>query len=100
MYLEQGYEVIGVNICPVLGRCAERVARHAVVKATWQPIREPAQNVPREVMEDCEAKKAGLKPLALGTIVPDQTMIKQTWSTRAIRRLYKTRTGAFLYKQA
>ena len=48
-----------------LKRYAGRVARHAVVKATWQPIREPAQSVPREVMEDFEAKKAGLMPLKL-----------------------------------
>ncbi len=65
MYLEQGYKVIGVNTCPILRRCAGRTAGHAVVKATWEPIREPAQNVPKEVMEDFEARKAGLKPLKL-----------------------------------
>jgi len=65
MYLEQGYKVIGVDTCPILRRCAGRTARHKVVKATWEPIREPAQNVPKEVMEDFEAKKAGLKPLKL-----------------------------------
>ncbi len=65
MYLEQGYKVAGMNTCPVLRQCAGRTARHAVVKATWEPIREPAQNVSREVMEDFEARKAGLKPLKL-----------------------------------
>lgn len=65
MYLEQGCKVIGVDACPILRQCAGRVARHAVVKATLQPIREPAQNVPREVMEDFEAKKAALKPLKM-----------------------------------
>jgi hypothetical protein len=64
MYLEQGYNVIGVT-CPILRRCAGRTARHAVVKATWEPIREAAQNVPKEVIEDFEARKAGLKPLKL-----------------------------------
>ena len=65
MYLDQGYKVIGVNTCPILRQCAGRTARHAVVKATWEPIREPAQNVPKEVMEDFEARTAGLKPLKL-----------------------------------
>ncbi len=55
----------GVNTCPVLNHCAGRTARHAVVKATWELIREPAQNVPKEVMENFEARKAGLKPLKL-----------------------------------
>ncbi len=59
MYLEQGYKVVGVSTCPVLRQCAGETARHAVVTATWQPIREPAQNVPKELME------AGLKPLKL-----------------------------------
>ena len=54
-----------VSTCPVLTQCAGRTARHAVVKATWEPIREPAQKVPKEVMEDFEARKAGLKPLKL-----------------------------------
>ena len=65
MYLEQGYKVIRVDTCPILRRCAGRTARHKVVNATWEPIREPAQSVPKEVMEDFEAKKAGLKPLKL-----------------------------------
>ncbi len=65
MYLEQGYKVAGVNTCAVLRRCVGRTAQHAVIKATWEPIREPAQNVPKEVMEDFEAKKAGLEPLKL-----------------------------------
>ncbi len=86
MYLKQGYKVI-VNTCPILRRCAGRRARHAVVKAAWQPIREPAQNVPREVMEDFEAKKAGLKPLKLARdncARPDQAksnMDKQGYQT-------------------
>ncbi len=77
MYLEQGYKVAGVNTCPVLRQCAGRTARHAVVKATWEPIREPAQNVSKEVMEDFEARKAGLKPLKLAKDIrarPDQNM--------------------------
>ena len=65
MYMEQGYKVAGKNTCPVLRQCAERTARHAVVQATWEPIREPAQNVPRRFKEDFEARKAGLKPLKL-----------------------------------
>jgi hypothetical protein len=65
MCLEQGYKVAGVNICPILKQCDGRTARHAVVEATWAPIREPAQNVLKEVMEDFAAKKAGLKPLEL-----------------------------------
>jgi len=47
-----------------------------VVKATWEPIREPAQNVPKEVMEDFEARKAALKPLKLAKdnrAKPDQS---------------------------
>ena len=60
MYLEQGYKVAGVNTGPVLRQRAGRTARHAVVKATWEPIREPAQNVPKEVMEDFEARKQDL----------------------------------------
>ena len=65
MYLEQSYKVAGVNTCPVLKQCVARTARHAAVKATWEPIREPTQNVPKEVMEDFEARKAWLKPLKL-----------------------------------
>ena len=57
MYPEQGYKAIGVNACSILRRCAERTARHAVVKATLRPIKEPAQNVPREVT----ANKTGVK---------------------------------------
>ncbi len=49
----------------ILKRHMPRTARHAVVQATWEPIREPAQNVPKEVMEDFEARKAGLKSLKL-----------------------------------
>jgi hypothetical protein len=60
MYQEQGYKVIGVDTCPILRRCAGKV-----VKATWERIRELAQNVPKEAMEDFEARKAGLKPLKL-----------------------------------
>jgi len=65
MYLEQGYKVIGVNICPILRQCAGRRLCHEAVKAKWEPIRKSAQNVPKEVMEDFEANKAGLKPLKL-----------------------------------
>ncbi|DBA93442.1 TPA: hypothetical protein ACH3X1_015735 [Trebouxia sp. C0004] len=66
MYLEQGYKVAEVlPTCPVLRHCAGRAARHTVVKATWEPIREPAQNVSKEVMEDFEARKTGLEPLKL-----------------------------------
>ena len=65
MYLEQGYKVAEVNAYPVLRQCAGRTAPHALVKATWQPIRAPAQNVPKEVMKDFEARKAGLKPVKL-----------------------------------
>ena len=65
MYLEQGYKVAGVNTCPILRQSAGRTACHAVVKATWELIREPAQNVPKEVMKDFEARKAGLKPVKL-----------------------------------
>jgi len=35
------------------------------VKVTWESIREAAQNVSKDVMEDLEAKKAGLKHLKL-----------------------------------
>ncbi len=63
VYLEQRYDVAGVNTCPVLRHCAGRTARHAVFKATWELIREPAQNVQKEVMEYLKARKAGLKPL-------------------------------------
>ena len=65
MYPEQGYKVAEVNTCPILRQCAGRRAHHAVLKATWELIREPAQNLLKEVMEDFEAKKAGLKPLKL-----------------------------------
>ena len=43
----------------------EEQHKHEVVKATRvrEPIGEPAQSVPKEVMEDVQAKKAGLKPL-------------------------------------
>ena len=79
MYLEQSYKVAGVNTCPVLRQCAGKTARHAVVKATWEPIREPAQNVPKEVMEDFEARQAGLKPLKLARddcVRPEQSKSK------------------------
>ena len=49
---EQGYKVIAVDACPILRQCAGKTACHQAVKATWEPIREPAQNVPKEVMED------------------------------------------------
>ncbi len=49
MYLEQGCKLIRVDTCPILRRSAERTARHEVVKATWAPIKEPAQNAPKEV---------------------------------------------------
>ena len=92
MYLQQGHKVIGVNACPILRQCAGRSARHAVVEATQQAIREPAQNVPKEVMEGFEAKKAGLEALKLArTIVPNQIYISQTWTNRAIRHPHKTR---------
>ena len=87
MYLEKGYKVVGVKTCPILRRCARRVEHHAVVKATWQLIREPAQNVPREVMEHIEARQAGLKPLKLAwdnRARPDQdqsNMDKQGYQT-------------------
>ncbi len=90
MYLEQGYKMARLNTCPVLRQCAGRTARHAVVKATWEPIREPAQNVPKEVMEDFEARKAGIKPLKLAQnncARPDQSQI---WTNKAFRCPYMT----------
>ena len=100
MYLEQGYKVAGVNTCPVLRHCAGRTARHAVVKATWEPIREPAQNVPKEVMEDFEARKAGLDPLKLAKdnrARPDQSksnMDKQGFQMP----IHDKETSAFLHE--
>ena len=100
MYLEQGYKVAGVNTCPVLTQCAGRTTRHAVVKATWEPIREPAQNVPKEVMEDFEARKAGLKPLKLvkdNRARPDQgksNMDKQGFQMP----IHDKETSAFLHE--
>jgi len=100
MYLEQGYKVAGVSSCPVLRQCAGRTARHAVVKATWEPIREPAQNVPKEVMEDFEARKAGLKPLKLARdnhARPDQgksNMDKQGFQMP----IHDKETSAFLHE--
>jgi hypothetical protein len=96
MYLEQGYKVAS----PILRQCAERTARHAVVKATWGPIREPAQNVPKEVMEDFEARKAGLKPLKLAKdnrARPDQgkaNMDKQGFQMP----IHDKETSAFLHE--
>ena len=96
MYLEQGYKVAS----PILRQCAERTARHAVVKATWGPIREPAQNVPKEVMEDFEARKAGLKPLKLAKdnrARPDQSksnMDKQGFQMP----IHDKETSAFLHE--
>ena len=89
MYQQQGYKVVGVSTCPVLRQCAGRTASHAVVKAGWEPIREPAQNLPKEVMEDFEARKAGLKPLQLARdnrARPDQgksNMDKQSYQMPA-----------------
>ena len=100
MYLEQGYKVAGVTTCPVLRQCAGRTTRHAVVKATWEPIREPAQNVPKEVMEDFEARKAGLKPLKLAKdnrARPDQgksNMDKQGFQMP----IHDKETSAFLHE--
>ena len=65
MYGEQGYKVIKADTCPILTKCAGRTACHEVMKATWEPIREPAKNVPKEMMDDFEATKAGLKPIKL-----------------------------------
>ena len=64
MYVEQGYKVTRIDKCPILRRGAGR-ARHEVVKATWEPIREPAKNVPREMVQDFEVNKAVIKPLKL-----------------------------------
>ncbi len=89
MYLEQGYKRIGVNPCAILRRCAGKTACHEVVKATW--IRKPAQDVPKEVMKDFEAKKAGLKPLKLARdncARPDQA---KSNIDKAIRCLYRTK---------
>ena len=96
MYLEQGYKVAS----PILRQCAERTACHAVVKATWGQIREPAQNVPKEVMEDFEARKAGLKPLKLAKdnrARPDQgkaNMDKQGFQMP----IHGKETSAFLHE--
>jgi len=94
--------VAKVNTCPVLRQCAGRTARHAVVKATWEPIREPAQNVPKEVMEDFEARKAGLKPLKLAKdnrARPDQgmsNMDKQGFQMP----IHDKETSAFLHESS
>ncbi len=100
MYLEQGYKVVRLNTCPVLRQCAGRTARHAVVKATWEPIREPAQNVPKEVMEDLEARKAGLKPLKLAKdnhAKPDQS--KSNMDKRGFQMpIHDKETSAFLHE--
>ena len=65
LYIKQGYNVAKEKPCPALRQCAGRTARHSVVKAAWESIKEPIQNVPNEVMEDFEAKQAGLEPLKL-----------------------------------
>ena len=64
MYEEQGYKVIKTDTCPILMKCAGRTACHQVVKATWEPIGEPAKNVPKEMLDDfdksgTQAHKAG-----------------------------------------
>ena len=65
-----------------------------------EPIREPAQNVPKEVMEDFEARKAGLKPLKLAKdnrARPDQSksnMDKQGFQMP----IHDKETSAFLHE--
>ncbi len=97
MYLEQGYKVARVDTCPVLRQCAGRTARHAVLKATWDPIREPGQNVPKEVME---ARKAGLKPVKLAKdnrARPDQGKSKMD-KQGCQMPIHNKETSAFLHE--
>lgn len=66
-----------------------------MVKATWEPIKEPAQIVPKEVMEDFEARKAGLKPSKLAKdncARPDQD--KQGFQVP----MHDKETSAFLHE--